>query len=371
MPEAASQQKEKSDRSRRLVAVWLIAICTLLALMVVVGGATRLTNSGLSITEWRPVTGAVPPLSADAWQSEFDKYMKTPQYQHINRGMSLGEFKAIYWWEWGHRLLGRLIGVVFLFPMLWFLITRKLGRNLIRRLILIFALGGAQGVLGWYMVQSGLADRTEVSQYRLAAHLALAFIIIGLTLWTALDVLRPEVRPASRRLRIMAPALCGLVFLQVILGAFVAGLRAGFRFNTWPLMEGHIVPPGAGSLSPLWRNFFENPATAQFDHRMLAYVVFASALTAWLLWRHAAEKQARHALDVVLGAVSVQALLGIWTLLAVVPITLGLLHQAGALILYAATINLMHSVRPERKQISGNVQATAPDGPMRSSGSHS
>ena len=360
-------QPASSESSRRLVALWLIAICILLALMVVVGGATRLTNSGLSITEWRPVTGAIPPLNSEIWQAEFEKYMRTGQYQRVNRGMSLEEFKAIYWWEWGHRLLARLIGIAFLLPMLWFLITRTLGRNLIRRLIMIFALGAAQAVVGWYMVQSGLADRTEVSQYRLAGHLGLAFIIIGLTLWTALDVLCPITQPALKGLRVATPILMASVFLQVILGALVAGLRAGYRFNTWPLMEGEFVPRGARALSPIWRNFFENPATAQFDHRVLAYLVFIGVLVAWLVWRSSAEKRTKRALDAMLGLVSVQFLLGIWALLAVVPIALGLLHQAGALLLFASTVNLMHCVRSERTRAPKPSAVRAPSVPIQSS----
>ncbi|MFZ1992395.1 MAG: COX15/CtaA family protein [Alphaproteobacteria bacterium] len=353
---------EAAARNRLLVGGWLLLICAMLALMVIVGGATRLTNSGLSITEWRPVTGVIPPTSEAAWQAEFDKYQRIPQYQYLNKGMSLEAFKSIYWWEWGHRLLGRLIGFVVLLPFIWFLVARKLGGSLIKRIVLIFALGGAQGVLGWWMVSSGLANRVEVSQYRLAAHLGLAFIIFALTFWTALSVLRTETitEKVARSLRGVSHVLSGLVFCQVLLGALVAGLRAGYRYNTWPLMEGSFLPRGFDYLKPFWRNFTENQALAQFDHRILAYVIAASMIALWLWARPRAQSAAlRRALDLCLAAVCVQVALGIWTLLAVVPVPLGLLHQTGALLLFAATINLAHVVRREPKRVVKPVSPAA------------
>jgi cytochrome c oxidase assembly protein subunit 15 len=364
MPEPLKSE-EQARRNRRLVAAWLFAVCALLALMVVVGGATRLTNSGLSITEWAPVTGVVPPLNEQAWEEEFAKYREIPQYRLVNRGMSLDEFKTIYWWEWGHRLLGRMIGVAFLVPFVLFLLTRRIGPRLSRRLVLIFVLGAAQGVLGWYMVKSGLADRVSVSQYRLAAHLGLAFIIFGMTLWTALGVLRgPQTAEAPQWLGPGAIALAAAVFAQVLLGAFVAGLRAGYRFNTWPLMEGRLVPSGAFALKPVWRNLFENPAMAQFAHRIGAYVVLALVLVLWLATRRRSEPPAKRALDLLLAAASTQIILGIWTLVTVVPVSLGLLHQAGALALFAAAVNLIHIASPRGV-------SRAPGDPIRSSGSGS
>lgn len=345
MSNTPSSPHDAASLNRRLVGGWLLIVCAMLALMVIVGGATRLTNSGLSITEWRPVTGAIPPLSEQAWQAEFQKYQQIPQYRAMNPDMDLAGFKSIYWWEWGHRLLGRLIGFVVLLPFIWFFVTKKLGGSLIRRIILIFALGGAQGVLGWWMVSSGLVNRIEVSQYRLAAHLGLAFIIFALTFWTALGVLRPKVpvETIPAMLRGASHVLPLLVFCQVILGAFVAGLRAGYRFNTWPLMEGRLLPKGSLMLRPFWRNFTENQALAQFDHRVLAYVIAIFVVATWFWSRPRMQSaSAKRAFDLCLVAVCVQVGLGIWTLLAVVPLSLGLLHQAGALLLFAATINLAH-----------------------------
>ena len=349
-----------TSSSRRPVGLWLMIICVLIALMVIVGGATRLTNSGLSITEWHPITGVVPPLDQAAWQAEFAKYQRIPQYQLVNRGMSLDQFKSIYWWEWGHRLLGRLIGIAFFAPLVWFAVTRRLSARLAGRLVLILVLGGAQGVLGWYMVKSGLADRVEVSQYRLAAHLGLAFILFALTFWTALDVLRPRNRSLSgSRFGWAATVLCGLVFCQVLLGALVAGLRAGYRFNSWPLMEGRFVPNGAGAMRPFWRNFFENQAMVQFDHRIGAYLILAAVigLAAW--GRSRSSAPVRRALDLTLAAVILQASLGIWTLLAVVPLLLGLFHQTGALVLFAASLNLAHAASaPRASALPAQVRAS-------------
>jgi len=338
IPQPDAVVTERQAGARRAIAVWLFAVASLVFLMVIVGGATRLTDSGLSITEWRPVTGAIPPLSAADWQAELEKYRQIPEYKLVNRGMSLDEFKRIYWWEWGHRLLGRLIGVAFLVPFVWFVATRRIERALVPGLLAMFALGGLQGGLGWYMVMSGLSERVDVSQYRLAAHLGLAVVIYGYMLWVALGLWRtdtPRQEAAPRGLRQGAVALVVLIFLQIIAGAFVAGLDAGLTYNSWPLMDGAWVPGGLLDLSPWWRNAFENLLTVQFNHRLLGYVLAAAAL--WHYWRARSTARAGTA-GAVLIAVLCQIALGIWTLLAVVPIGLGLAHQAGALIVFTAAL---------------------------------
>ena len=332
---------EVSDdsRSRRAVAMWLFVICGLVFAMVMVGGLTRLTDSGLSITEWKPVTGALPPLSDADWAAEFKKYQQIPEYRLINEGMSLAAFKRIYWWEWGHRLLGRLIGVAFLVPFLWFLATRRIGRALAPKLAGLFILGGLQGVLGWYMVMSGLVHRVDVSQYRLAAHLGLAVALYGALFWVALDIWRAG--GAARPRWGAAWALVGLIYAQIILGAFVAGLDAGLAYNSWPLMDGAMVPGQLFVQSPWWLNFFENPKTVQFAHRGVAYLVVAAVLAHG--WRMRGRAGAASA-GLLAVAVVVQAALGIWTLLAAVPIVLGAAHQAGALMLFTAALYHAHKM---------------------------
>ena len=330
------------------VRVWLLAMALLVLAMVSVGGATRLTGSGLSITEWQPIMGVIPPLSDAAWQDAFEKYRQIPQYNLINKGMSLDAFKAIYWWEWTHRFLGRLIGVVFLVPFLYFLLTGRITRALAPKLAGIFALGGLQGAIGWYMVRSGLAERTAVSQYRLALHLGLAAVIFAALLWVALSLRRSQavsqdVSPSRRR---VAVALVGLVFLQIVAGAFVAGLKAGAGYNTWPLMDGQLVPDGLGVMSPWWTNLFENATTVQFNHRLVAYVLTGLAL--WhvsTLQARARPPHVRASAVTLLVAVLAQVALGIWTLLAQVPVSLGLAHQAGAMIVFAAALWHLHTLR--------------------------
>lgn len=331
------------------VRVWLLAVAALIFLMVSLGGATRLTGSGLSITEWQPIMGAVPPLSDAAWQEVFEKYKQIPQYEHVNRGMSLAAFKLIYWWEWTHRFLGRLIGVVFLVPFLYFLAIGQLTRPLMWRLGAIFALGGLQGFIGWYMVASGLADRISVSQYRLALHMTLAIAIFGAVLWVALSLGRTRARSSGARpwhgLETAAAGIAGLILLQIAAGAFVAGLKAGAGWNTWPLMDGALVPHGLAAMSPWWANLFENALTVQFNHRLLAYIITAAVL--WHLWslRGASDRAARTSAIVLAGAVLAQAALGIWTLLAHVAIPLALLHQAGAVAVFAAALWHWHRLR--------------------------
>jgi heme a synthase len=331
---------------RRAIRVWLLAVAALIFAMVLVGGATRLTESGLSITEWQPVTGTIPPLGEAAWQAEFDKYKTIPQYQKMNRGMSLAEFKTIFWWEWAHRLLGRLIGAAFLLPFLFFLWRGWVEPGLRGRLWAIFGLGAVQGAIGWWMVASGLAGRTEVSQYRLAFHLTLACVIYVAIVWMADRlVTRPAITVAPR-LRATANVLVVLVLAQIYLGALTAGLRAGLTYNTWPLIDGAFVPSSANLFfeQPWWWNFFENTLTVQFDHRMMAYTVLLVALL------HAVDAlRMKGRAPVAAGAVvlalamTLQAALGIVTLLYQVPIGLGLAHQGMALVVL--TIASLHAAR--------------------------
>ncbi|WP_199698993.1 COX15/CtaA family protein [Oleomonas cavernae] len=331
--------------TNRPVAIWLFTISVLLLAMVVLGGVTRLTDSGLSITTWKPVSGALPPMSDADWAVEFQNYQQIPQYELVNKGMALDEFKWIFWYEWAHRLLGRLIGLVFALPYLWFLFRGRLDRPMAWRLGGILLLGGSQGALGWFMVASGLTERVSVSQYRLAAHLGLAFIIQAAVFWTALDLWRGRVvQVASRGLSTAAFVVLGLVFLQILLGAFVAGLDAGLAYNTWPLMDGDLVPAGLFSHVPAWIDPFENSITAQFLHRHFAVVVALAVLALALLVRGRVPR-AGDAAGLLAFAVMLQFILGVWTLLAVVPVHLGALHQALAFILFTLGLNLAHRLR--------------------------
>ena len=343
----------------RAIRLWLLAVAALLVAMVLVGGATRLTESGLSIVEWQPVVGTLPPLSAAQWQSEFDKYRATPQYRHLNAGMSLDDFKVIYWWEWAHRLLGRVIGAAFLLPFLFFLWRGWVTPGLRARLWTIFALGALQGAVGWWMVASGLVNRVEVSQYRLATHLILACAIFAAIVWALQSLSERATVAVPARLRWSAAGLLVLVLAQIYLGALVAGLRAGLVYNTWPLIDGTLIPNAASLLheTPWWRNLFENTLTVQFDHRMLAYAIFLAGLL------HAADvaRTVRtgpvlaHALALA-AAVALQAALGIATLLQMVPIGLALMHQAMAVIVLS--IAVVHAERMSAR--SGAVSAPVP-----------
>jgi cytochrome c oxidase assembly protein subunit 15 len=318
----------------RLVSGWLVAIAALIAIMVLVGGATRLTESGLSIVEWKPVTGALPPLNQEQWTLAFEAYKTIPQYRQLNAGMSLDEFKTIFWWEWSHRLLGRVIGVAYLLPFLWFLWRGALGAELRRRLWLIFALGALQGAVGWWMVASGLSQRVEVSQYRLATHLVLALLIFAGLVWTLRRLKEREPSVVSARLKITAVALLVLTFVQLYLGALVAGLRAGKIYNTWPDIDGALIPSVARLFFevPWWRNLFDNTLTVQFEHRMVAYALFLTAILHALdAVGSRAGKRVVHGALWLAGAVTLQATLGILTLLNQVPMQLALAHQAGAI----------------------------------------
>lgn len=317
----------------RAVRWWLISVAALIALMVLVGGATRLTESGLSIVEWKPVTGSVPPLSEAQWTDAFEAYKNIPQYRELNAGMSLSEFKQIFWWEWSHRLLGRFIGVAYLLPFLFFLWRGGLSGELKRRLWLLFALGGLQGAVGWWMVASGLSERVEVSQYRLATHLILALLIFAGIIWTVRRLAgRPQIAVPTR-LRFTSAVLVIVTFIQIYFGALVAGLRAGRAYNTWPQIDGAFIPSAERLWfeTPWWRNMFDNVLTVQFEHRMTAYLLFTlAALHAFDALRSRAGSAASGALW-LFAAVSVQAVLGILTLLNQVPIDLALSHQAVAI----------------------------------------
>jgi cytochrome c oxidase assembly protein subunit 15 len=334
-----------SETRRRAVRTWLLAVAVLIFAMVLVGGATRLTESGLSITEWKALTGWIPPLSAAEWQAEFEKYQLIPQFQQMNSGMTLDEFKLIFWWEWTHRLLGRLIGVAFLLPFLWFLWRGYIEPGWRGLFWAIFGLGALQGAVGWWMVASGLADRVNVSQYRLAFHLTLACAIFAMIVWTA-QRLRPPTAPPDRpsRLRASAIGLVVLVLCQIYLGALVAGLRAGLLFNTWPLIDGKIVPAASDLFfyEPWWRNFFENALTVQFVHRSAAYLLWIAAVVHAIDTVRAARGGATLALTLAV-AVTVQAALGIATLLHQVPIGLALMHQGMAVVVL--TIAVIHAER--------------------------
>ncbi len=333
------------DRHVRAVRLWLLCVAAMIFLTLVVGGATRLTESGLSITAWKPVTGVLPPLSDAAWQAEFKAYQAIPQYQELNRGMSLDQFKVIYWWEWMHRLLARATGAVFLLPFLFFLWRGWVPPRLRVRLWTIFGAGAFLGAVGWWMVSSGLAGsgRVSVSQYRLAFHLTLATAIYAAVLWTAQQIAPQRPIESPRRLRWVASALVALILLQIYLGALVAGLDAGLVFNTWPAIDGSFIPDAARLwfLHPVWKNFFENTLTVQFDHRMAAYLIWLVAMfhanDAWDMRR-----ETMGAL-ILAGTVTLQLALGIATLLAQAPIELALTHQVAAILVF--TIAVVHAER--------------------------
>jgi cytochrome c oxidase assembly protein subunit 15 len=331
----------------RAIAAWLFACCALVFAMVVVGGVTRLTHSGLSITEWQPIVGTVPPLSPGDWEAAFAKYQATPEYRDINRGMTLGEFQGIFWWEYAHRLLGRLIGVAFIVPFAWFALRRRIPPGYAAPLAAIFVLGGLQGALGWYMVQSGLVDDPRVSQFRLTAHLSVAFLIFAAMLWTTLSLLDARRADVPRGVRRFAFGYAALVLVMVMTGGLVAGLRAGFAYNTFPLMNGHVIPPEILMLAPAWKNFFWNMATVQLDHRIGAWTL--AIVTPLLWWRvrrvATSPRRARVGVDALLAMLVVQVALGIATLVNVVPLPLAAAHQAGALVVFALALNVAHALR--------------------------
>ncbi len=344
---------------------WLIGVAALIALMVLVGGATRLTESGLSIVEWKPVAGTLPPLTDAQWHEAFEGYKQIPQYRELNAGMTLAQFKTIFWWEWSHRLLGRFIGVAYLLPFLYFLWRGALGAELKRRLWLIFGLGALQGAVGWWMVASGLSQRTEVSQYRLAAHLMLALVIFAAIVWTVRRMRAGAAVAAAPRLKAFGQMLLGLTFLQIYFGALVAGLRAGRAYNTWPDIDGAFIPSAERLFfeTPWWRNLFDNVLTVQFEHRMTAYLLLAVAL-----WHAIDTMRARAAGAVVGGAwclaasVLVQAVLGILTLLYQVPIDLALAHQAVAIVVLTIAVVNVERLSPRRVKAVSEKLASAQAG---------
>lgn len=345
------QGRGKMDQTvRRQVAAWLLACAGMVFATLVIGGVTRLTHSGLSIVEWQPLLGAIPPLTEAEWLEVFAKYQQTPEFHQVNHDMTLDGFKFIFLWEYFHRLVARTIGLVFFLPFLYFLLTKKLDKPLIPKLVGIFILGGLQGAMGWYMVKSGLVDDPRVSQYRLTAHLSLAFVIFIAIMWTALGLLADRARECAdagvMRLRRMGAWIAGLAFYMVVTGGFVAGIRAGKAYNTFPLMNGHVVPPEIFMIDPWYLNFFNNMATVQFDHRLGAWALAFLVPWFWLRVRQAAvSPRARLAAHVLLAALAVQITLGIATLLMAVPVALGAAHQGGAMVVFGIVLWANHELR--------------------------
>lgn len=326
--------RDRDLHNRALVRGWLYLVLLVLFALVLVGGATRLTNSGLSITEWKPIHGVIPPLNDAEWQEEFTRYQQIPQYSEINKGMDVHAFKSIFWWEWAHRILARGVGFVFALPLLFLWATRRIERGLTPKLVGILALGGLQGAVGWWMVASGLVDRVDVSQYRLATHLTIAALIFTATMVVARGLARYSEPPADDATQRMAGVLVLLALVQIYLGGLVAGLDAGLSYNTWPLMDGLIIPGDMLILEPVWRNFFENPKTVQFVHRIGAYTVFVVAI--WhMIATHRRLPGTTHARRATLMFLLVlaQAAIGISTLLMQAPLHLALTHQGFALVL--------------------------------------
>jgi heme a synthase len=342
--------------ARRGIRLWLVALFLLVATMIAVGGLTRLTDSGLSITEWKPVTGALPPMDEASWQAEFGKYQAIPEYQLQNKGMSLGEFKVIYWWEWGHRQLGRTIGLVWLAGFLGFALARRIPTGWTGRLLLLGALGGLQGAIGWWMVSSGLSgERLDVASYRLATHLGLAFVILGFIAWYVFLLGRSEAelmtarRGREAKLYALSTGLMHFAFLQILLGALVAGIDAGRAFPTWPLMNGQVfpadafyVPDGQGGSLPLWRAFFENPGLVQFIHRMSGYLLFGFGLVVWLRGRKSSHRATQSAFHQVMAMLVVQMALGIAAVLTAAQVNVAITHQIGAVILWVLILRARH-----------------------------
>lgn len=338
----------QQTRHDRQVATWLIFCAVVIFGMILLGGVTRLTHSGLSMVEWRPLMGIIPPLTEQAWLDVFDKYRQFPEYQKINRGMSLDAFKVIFMYEYLHRVLGRLIGVMFFFPMLYFALKGRVRAGMMPKLWGLFILGGCQGLLGWYMVKSGLVDDPHVSQYRLTAHLGLAVVIYAWMLWLIFDLLGGVARAGQRRDGVArwGLVLVGLVFLMILSGGLVAGTRAGFAFSTWPLMGSSFIPPGLYAGEPAWLDAFEDITTVQFNHRMFAYLLFVLIHAfAFFLWRRVATPRARLACGLLVLALWLQVILGIKTLLLHVPVSLAAAHQGGAVLLLSAMLFAAHTAR--------------------------
>lgn len=328
--------------SNRAIAIWLFVVAALIFSMVVLGGVTRLTRSGLSMVEWAPIMGVVPPITEAQWQETFDKYRQFPEYQKINKGMSVHEFKSIFWFEYSHRLLGRIIGLAFLIPFIFFVVRKQIEKQDVPKYLLMFVLGGLQGLLGWYMVKSGLVNRPHVSQYRLTAHLVAAIAIYSYILWVAWGLVVPKRDAEAARLRSvrnLGIALTGLIVLMIVSGGFVAGTKAGLAYNTFPTMNGYWVPEGLYAMQPWWLNWFENATTIQFNHRLIAWLLILAIPAYWFHARRQAPDQAtRLALHLLLAMLAIQVVLGIATLLHAVPVALGAAHQAGALLLLTTVL---------------------------------
>ncbi|MDS9468114.1 COX15/CtaA family protein [Paracoccus sp. MBLB3053] len=350
--------------ARGAIRIWLMVMFVLVVAMIALGGATRLTGSGLSITEWKPVTGALPPMDQTAWQSEFDKYKLIPQFSEVNPDMDLAGFKQIYWWEWSHRLLGRLIGLVWAVGFVFFLATRKIPTGWTPRLLLLGALGGAQGAIGWWMVHSGLSgEMVRVASYRLAIHLGIAFAILGLIAWWALALSRPEAqlmrsrRAGEDKLFSMTTGLLHLAFVQILLGALVAGIDAGRTYTGWPTMGGEWIPSAIWDAALGWRNFFENPALVQFIHRMTGYLLTIFAVVVFLRSRRSPHPVTRGAYFVMIAALAVQVLLGVMNVLHASPLPLALAHQIGAVALFAMILRARHHARyPYETSVRGTAR---------------
>ncbi|MGI9520917.1 MAG: COX15/CtaA family protein [Hyphomicrobiaceae bacterium] len=338
------------------VANWLICVALLVIAMIAVGGATRLTDSGLSITEWKPILGVIPPISDDAWNLAFEKYKAIPEYREVNKGMDLAAFKTIYWWEWGHRFLGRIIGIAYVLPLLTFLALGMIPLSMRVRLSGLFVLGGLQGVIGWYMVQSGLTDRIDVSPYRLAMHLSLAFFILAILVWSIADLTQgrkhsdaTSTPPGSR---LLATVFLVLLFCQIVLGAFVAGTKAGLVYTTWPFMEGQLIPNGLWAAEPWYVSAFEDHLTIQFNHRVMAYALVIVAIIQYVRFAVCTGGTGHFSAGTVLGGTLCQFSLGVWTLVSVdgaIPIGLGVAHQTLAAFLLAASIWHLHVVQRESR----------------------
>jgi len=350
--------------ARGAIRLWLIVMFVLVAAMIALGGATRLTGSGLSITEWKPVTGAIPPMDAAAWQAEFDKYKLIPQFQQVNPDMDLAGFKQIYWWEWSHRLLGRLIGLVWAVGFLGFLAARRIPTGWVPRLLLLGVLGGAQGAIGWWMVHSGLSGQmVRVASYRLALHLGLAFAILGFIAWYAMQLSRSEAallrarRAGEAKLFSMTTGLMHLAFLQILLGALVAGIDAGRMYTGWPTMGGEWIPAEIWDAALGWRNFFENPALVQFIHRMVGYLLAIFAVVVFLRARRSPHPQTRGAYLAMIAAVAVQVLLGIMNVIHAAPLPLALAHQVMAVALFTLILRARHHARyPYETSVRGTIR---------------
>lgn len=324
---------DNAEKYRAQVRNWLYFVALLIFIMVIVGGATRLTDSGLSITEWKPILGAIPPLNTADWEMALEKYRQIPEYQLINKGMSMSDFQFIYWWEWGHRFLGRFIGLVVFFPLAFFWLAGRLENWMKPHLAFLFVLGGLQGFIGWWMVSSGLVDRVDVSQYRLATHLTLACIIFAYTLWLARSLALHSNEQVTKSVKVFAPVFVLAILLQIFLGALVAGLDAGLAFNDWPTMDGVIIPSDLWILTPTWINAFENPKTVQFIHRISAYALILLALLQMIFALKSTSGDTHKLRTIVLMVLTLaQAAIGVATLVLQVPLNWGLYHQGGALV---------------------------------------